>query len=245
MAKPRRGATDLDGVLLIDKPIGLTSHDVVDQIRSLTSEGRVGHAGTLDPAASGLLIVCIGPATRLSERLTGMDKEYLARIAFGSSTSTDDADGEVIASSQIPAKLSEPGFIHSVLDSFIGNISQIPPQFSAIKKQGVPAYRQARKGQTVALEPRLVTIYRLELLAATEASWDIVAEVSKGTYIRSLARDIGAAVGCPAHLAELRRLRIGDWRVAQAYSLDDIAAACALGNINRCFIERPVVQAAE
>ena len=238
MPAARRGATDLNGILLVDKPIGMSSHDVVDALRRLTGEGRIGHAGTLDPAASGLLVVCIGPATRLSEQLIGHDKTYLARIAFGSSTSTDDAEGVVLASAEPPAELTEPDYARIVLAGFLGPSMQLPPQFSAIKQQGVPAYRKARQGKPVELERRPVLIHSIELLSAGDAQWDIITEVSKGTYVRALARDVGEAVGCPAHLAELRRLAVGPWRVSEAYTLAALEeiAACGSDGIRDCLI---------
>jgi len=224
MAKPRRGATTLSGILLVDKPAGMTSHDVVDAVRRISGEGRVGHAGTLDPAATGLLLVLVGPATRLSAELMGHDKRYLARIAFGRSTTTDDAEGETIAASEPPPGLADAGLAAEVLAGFVGPQLQRPPRYSAIKRDGRPAYALARAGAEPVLEPRPVTIHAIELLAAAAEGWDIVAEVSKGTFVRALARDVGEAVGCPAHLGALRRLSIGAWSVREALSLDALAA---------------------
>lgn len=236
MPKIKRGATDLDGILLVDKPAGVTSHDVVDMVRKMTGEGRVGHAGTLDPAATGLLIILVGPSTRLSEQLLNHDKTYLARIAFGRSTDTDDSEGKTLTEAEPLAQTGDADFARSVLAGFVGTIEQMPPQFSAIKQSGQRAYVAARKGQTVELVARTVHIYGIELLAATPDSWDISASVSKGTYIRSLARDIGEAVGCPAHLAALRRTRIGDWSVSQATTVEELASLAAAGGLRERMI---------
>ncbi|MCL1879737.1 MAG: tRNA pseudouridine(55) synthase TruB [Actinomycetia bacterium] len=242
MGRARRGATDLNGVLLVDKPTGITSHDVVDCLRRASGEGRIGHAGTLDPMATGLLVVCVGPATKLAEHLTAADKSYLARIIFGTSTATDDREGEVLEQATPPACLADPEYVQSILAAFVGEISQMPPQFSAIKLDGVPAYRLARQGRQAELKARQVRISSLELLAATADSWDISADVSKGTYIRSLARDIGQAVGCPAHLGELRRSAVGQWRVSQAQPLAELEAAARAGSLTEHFLELAVGQ---
>ena len=220
--KAKRGATALDGVILVDKPTGLTSHDVVDRLRALTQEGRIGHAGTLDPAASGLLVVCIGPSTRLSEQLMGHDKSYVARIVFGQATDTDDAEGQVSASGRLLPQLADADFARATLAGFVGPQEQVPPIYSAIKQAGVAAYKKARAGQPVPRAPRKVTVHEISLLSLDAESWDISCRVSKGTYIRALARDIGERVACPAHLGALRRTAVGPWTVAQAWGLDQL-----------------------
>jgi riboflavin kinase/FMN adenylyltransferase len=233
MAKPKRGATNLCGVIAVDKPGGMTSHDVVDCLRRLTGEGRIGHAGTLDPAATGLLLVCIGPATRLSAELTGCDKTYEARIVFGTATDTDDAEGSPIATAPLPATLADADFARKVLASFVGEQEQLPPRFSAIKKGGRKAYELARAGKAVELEPRPVTIHALRLIEATADYWDIEAEVSKGTYLRSLARDLGIAVGSQAHLGALRRTRSGRVSLEQAHTLGELGKK----DLRSCFLD--------
>jgi tRNA pseudouridine55 synthase len=254
MAKPKRGATDLSGILAVDKPAGLTSHDVVDRIRRLTGEGRVGHAGTLDPMATGLLLLCIGSACKQSETLMAGSKVYQARVVFGAATATDDAQGSVITEAAVPAVVSDEDFALQLLRRFEGQQQQLPPQVSAIKKDGVAAYRRVRRGEEVVVEPRTVTIYSLRLLALGDAVgaaigrsdqhkacgsedaapwWDIEAEVSKGTYIRSLARDIGEAVGSCAHLGALRRTRIGEWTLADAHKLEDLEKLDDLNDLLR------------
>jgi riboflavin kinase/FMN adenylyltransferase len=222
MAKAKRGATNLCGIIAVDKPAGVTSHDVVDCLRRVTGEGRVGHAGTLDPAATGLLLVCVGPATRLSNALMAGEKTYRARIIFGAATDTDDADGAVIAIAALPIELADVEFATRVLADFVGTRQQMPPRFSARKKNGRKAYELARAGEPVELEPRDVTIHELRLIEATANYWDVEARVSKGTYIRSLARDLGEAVGSRAHLGALRRTRVGMISVERAHPLAEL-----------------------
>lgn len=225
----KRGNTGISALIAVDKPAGMTSHDVVNRVRRLTGEGRVGHAGTLDPAATGLMLVGIGPATRLLPYLTGHDKSYIARIVFGAETNTDDAEGEVTATAPIPEELSEPFVVADFVAGLAGKLEQVPPAFSAIKKDGVRSYAAARKGEDVELEPRSVEVYEAQLLGvdydpygADGLSWDVAFAVSKGTYIRALARDIGRALGTCAHLGDLRRTASGQVTLAQAYTLEDL-----------------------
>jgi tRNA pseudouridine55 synthase len=231
--KAKRGATDLFGVVAVDKPSGMTSHDVVDRLRRITGEGRIGHAGTLDPAATGLLLVCVGPATRLSAALMAGDKAYEARVVFGTATDTDDAEGTVIASAPLPTRLADEDFAREVLAGFVGEMEQVPPQFAAIKKDGRKAYELARAGKQVELEPRAVVIHALRLAGAFVDHWDIVADVSKGTYLRALARDLGEAVGSRAHLGALRRTRIGTVSIERAHTLEELE----LGDIRSFFLD--------
>jgi riboflavin kinase/FMN adenylyltransferase len=241
MAKAKRGATDLCGIIAVDKPAGVTSHDVIDCLRRVTGEGRIGHAGTLDPAATGLLLVCVGPATRLSAALMAGEKTYEARVVFGAATDTDDAEGAIIATAEVPGDVADAGFAERVLAGFVGTQQQAPPRFSARKKNGKRAYELARAGKPVELEPRAVTIHELRLIEAGAGYWDIEARVSKGTYIRSLARDLGEAVGSRAHLGILRRTRVGALSVAQAHSLAELETLAGTSEaIQSCFLD-PVV----
>ena len=217
----------------MDKPRGMTSHDVIDTLRQLTGEGRIGHAGTLDPMATGLLLVCIGPATRLSSLIMSHDKVYEARIAFGAATDTDDAEGTIIAQAPLPEGINDTSFAMRVLEGFTGEQNQLPPQYSAIKSEGKKAYESARRGRQVELEPRLVTVYVLKLIEAAGGCWDIEAKVSKGTYIRALVRDIGEAVGSKAHLAALRRVGCGQVSVNQAHTLEQLEK----GDIRSFFLD--------
>ncbi len=236
MGKAKRGATDLFGILAIDKPAGITSHDVVSRMRRLTGEGRIGHAGTLDPAATGLLIVCLGPATRLADLIMAKTKSYEARIVFGAQTDTDDAEGQVVKQAAIPANLTDTDFAQRILSEFLGEQLQMPPQFSAIKKGGVKAYQVARKGGTFELEPRRINISKIELLQVGQNFWDVFAEVSKGTYIRSLARDIGERAGSLAHLGSLRRTSCGSLDVSAAHKLEDLEMK-SINEIKELFID--------
>jgi len=231
MSARKRGATGLSGVLLVDKPAGLTSHDVVSAVRRATGEGRVGHAGTLDPMATGLLVVLVGPATRLEPYLSSAEKSYVAEITFGSSTDTDDAEGAATAHAAIPANIADAGFARSVLSGFLGESMQQPPAYSAIKVGGVTAHRAARAGNSLELQPRQIAVTCAELISIEPAtnSWRVDFTVSKGTYIRSLARDIGVASGSVAHLSALRRTSSGSLNIARATSLAKVVTAAEQG----------------
>jgi len=225
--KSRRGATELAGVLPIDKPAGLTSHDVIAALRTATGERRIGHSGTLDPMATGLLLVLVGRATRLERYLVGCDKRYDARIVFGKATDTLDAEGAVVETADVPPEVADPVHAQQILAGFIGPQGQMPPAYSSIKRDGVISHRLARAGGTPVLEPRQIVVNEASLLSisANGRAWDVSFSVSKGTYIRALARDIGLAAGTVAHLGALRRTRIGTIDVEAALSLEDAVAA--------------------
>ncbi|WP_298814605.1 tRNA pseudouridine(55) synthase TruB [Chloroflexus sp.] len=207
--------SDLTGFLVIDKPAGLTSHDVVARVRRLVGRAvKVGHAGTLDPAATGVLPVAVGSATRLIEHLMEARKGYTGVVRLGVQTTTDDAEGEVIAIQPVPALTVAE--IETVFARFRGDIWQQPPAFSALRVDGRRAYALARAGDSVALPPRPARIDRLELLACALPDLTIAVECGKGVYVRALARDIGAALGCGAHLAALQRTFTGPFRIEQA-----------------------------
>ncbi|MHB9004538.1 MAG: tRNA pseudouridine(55) synthase TruB [Coriobacteriia bacterium] len=222
----RRGATELSGVLLIDKPSGMTSHDVVSVVRGVTGERRVGHAGTLDPAAEGLLVVLVGPATRLAPYLSAASKRYRARIVFGTATDTDDAEGDVVRTAEVPAALADLAFAREAVERLIGTHSQVPPDYSAIKQGGRTAYKAARGGKALELAARDIEISSAELIGVdTQArAWDVDLQVSKGTYIRAIARDLGVQLGSAAHLGALRRISAGTVTVEQAHTLDHVRA---------------------
>ena len=213
------------GLLNINKPKGITSHDVVVRVRKLTGQRKAGHAGTLDPMASGVLLVCLGQATRLIEYLMPGRKQYRATIRFGIATDTHDAEGNIVAKRD-PTNLTEPS-LHNVLPAFLGEIEQTPPVISAIKKDGQPLYKRVRAGETVKVEPRRVTIDSIDWVSwrPPDLTLDIVC--SAGTYIRSVARDIGEAVGVGAHLAELTRTASGSWSLDQAISLTTLEGEAA------------------
>lgn len=236
---PRRAATGLAGVLLVDKPAGCTSHDVVATIRRATGERRIGHAGTLDPMATGLLLVLVGPAVRLVRYLTGCDKRYDARITFGLVTDTLDAEGSVLTHAHVPEEVLDPAHARDVLAGFLGPSSQVPPAYSAIKTAGVAAHRRARAGEDVALDPRPIVVHeaRLTSIDASAPAWDVTFSVSKGTYIRALARDIGRAAHTEAHLSALRRTAIGSATVGQAHTLDAVVNAAHDGAVETLFAD--------
>jgi tRNA pseudouridine55 synthase len=210
----------LDGALLIDKPSGPTSHDVVDAIRRKFGIKKVGHCGTLDPAATGLLIIVLGRGTKLSEKLMGDDKVYEGTMKFGESTDSYDADGELTGSLPVPPMTVEQ--LNEEAESFIGDQMQVPPMVSAIKKGGVPLYKLARKGVEVEREPRLIHIYNFRFTDYVEPIGTFKLACTKGTYVRSVAHDLGEKLGCGAHLATLRRSVSGKFDVADAKPLDAV-----------------------
>lgn len=207
----------ISGVLVVDKPVGLTSHDVVQIVRKGTNIRRAGHTGTLDPRASGVLVILIGPAVRLSEYVSASDKRYQAVIRLGASTDTYDADGRILSTSPVD-KINEAQF-EKALQSFVGEIEQVPPPYSAIKVKGRKAYEMAREGEEIDLAPRRIKVYSLELLewAPPEAVIDVYC--SSGTYVRSLAHDLGETLGCGAHLIGLRRTKSGRFTLRDAAPL--------------------------
>ena len=214
------------GLLNIDKPGGPTSHDLVAAVRRGTRVKKVGHAGTLDPLATGVLVLCLGPATRLSEYVMRSRKRYRARVHFGVVTDTYDAQGEIVARSDA---LPERAAVEAALADFRGAIEQVPPMYSAIKRGGRKLYELARAGQDVERPPRAVTIHRLELLDWQPPFATLDVECSAGTYIRSLAHDLGQALGCGAHLAALQRRASGRFRVEDAVPWDEFRAAMEAG----------------
>ncbi|MDO4537791.1 MAG: tRNA pseudouridine(55) synthase TruB [Coriobacteriales bacterium] len=221
----RRGESGLNFLLGIDKPTGLSSHDVVNRVRRVLGERRVGHAGTLDPAASGVLVVGVGQATRLMGLLTSDTKAYLAAISFGTQTSTDDAEGEVVRTAPVPESLMDADKARETLRSFLGVQMQVPPAYSAISVNGERAYAKARAGKEVELEPRQIEVLQAELISVMGegCTWLCAFVVSKGTYIRALARDIGIATGSAAHLSQLTRTASGFVRSANCVSLERLA----------------------
>jgi tRNA pseudouridine55 synthase len=210
----------LDGAILIDKPSGPTSHDVVDVIRRKFGIKKVGHCGTLDPNATGLLIIVVGRGTKLSEKLMSDDKVYEGTMKFGESTDSYDSDGELIASLPVPPMTLDE--LNEAAAAFLGDQMQVPPMVSAIKKNGVPLYKLARQGIEVEREPRLVHIYNFRFTDYQEPLGRFKLACTKGTYVRSVAHDLGQKLGCGAHLASLRRSVSGKFDVADAKPLDEI-----------------------
>lgn len=214
------------GLLIVDKPVGPTSHSVVNLVRKGTQIRKVGHAGTLDPRASGVLVLCLGAATRLSEYLSTSIKCYEATVRFGSSTRTFDADGEVTRRTGLSPDLKQ---ILGLLPQFLGEIDQVPPPYSAIKIRGRKAYEMARAGETVDLGPRKVVIHRLEAKDYKAPDLSLVVECSAGTYIRSLAHDLGERLGTGAHLTGLRRTKAGPFTLHDAVPLPKLEVAFITG----------------
>jgi len=211
----------MDGILVVNKPQGWTSHDVVGRIRRLTRQKRVGHAGTLDPMATGVLLVCLGRATRVAEYLMDSDKTYRAVVRLGVETDTFDADGRVVATHVVD--VDESG-LRVALAHFVGAIDQVPPMYSALKRDGKPLYQLARQGIQVERKPRHITIYDIALRTWQPPDVTIDVRCSSGTYIRSLAHDIGAMLGCGAHLIALTRLASGAFTLEEAVTLEDLTA---------------------
>ncbi len=208
-----------DGALLIDKPAGPTSHDIVGALRHRFNIKKVGHAGTLDPNATGLLIILLGRGTKLSEKLMSSDKVYEGTIKFGEATDSYDADGEIVASLPVPPMTLEE--INKEADSFVGDIMQEPPMVSAVKMGGVPLYKLARKGIEVERKARLIHVYTYRFTKYEEPiGWFRVA-CTKGTYVRSLAHDLGEKIGCGAHLETLRRVTSGKFEVTDALAFEE------------------------
>lgn len=214
--------SSLDGAILIDKPAGPTSHDVVDVIRRQFGIKKAGHCGTLDPAATGLLIIVLGRGTKLSERLMADDKVYAGSIKFGETTDSYDADGELVSSLPVPPLTLEE--LNEAADAFIGDQMQTPPMVSAVKKDGVPLYKLARKGVEVPREPRLIHIYNFRFTEYSEPLGHFRLACTKGTYVRTVAHELGLKVGCGAHLASLRRLVSGKFDVADAVPFEDLTS---------------------
>lgn len=210
------------GILLVDKPSGMTSHDVVDRVRRAARTRRVGHTGTLDPAATGLLIICIGSATRLSEHFTGLDKTYEGTMRLGIETSSYDLDGEILVERPVPEL--DAAAIQKECDAFTGAISQIPPMVSAVKVDGERLYKLARKGEVVERPARQVTVHRFDVLRCALPDVSVIVTCSSGTYVRSLCHDVGQRLGCGAALASLRRTAVGRHRIEQAVALDALTS---------------------
>ena len=212
---PRR-----DGALVVDKPSGLTSHDVVARVRRIL-EVKAGHTGTLDPLATGVLPLLLGKATRLMRFYVGEDKVYDAEIRLGLATETYDSEGAATSVKPVPELTSEQARL--ALAGFLGVQEQLPPMHSAVKVAGQPLYKAARRGEVVARKPRRIEIHSLELLSKRKSDWKIRIHCSTGTYVRSLAHDLGERIGCGAHLSGLRRLRSGPFDLSRAVALDEVA----------------------
>lgn len=218
---PPRSADPLDGILVVDKPSGPTSHDIVDRVRRLFGIRKVGHGGTLDPMATGVLVLLLGRATKLSNLFLGSDKTYEGTMRLGIATDSHDADGAVTAERD-PSGVTRDQ-LEAEVAKYHGDLLQTPPMVSAIKMAGVPLYKHARRGETVERAPRLIHIYEFSLTKLDLPNVDFVLRCTKGTYVRKLVADIGDALGCGAHLARLRRTRSGDLSVTDAVTTPVLA----------------------
>ncbi|QJQ96510.1 MULTISPECIES: tRNA pseudouridine(55) synthase TruB [Halomonadaceae] len=221
MARRRRGLP-INGVLLFDKPQGMSSNHALQRVRRLFQAQKAGHTGTLDPMATGLLPICFGEATKFSAHLLEADKVYRTRVKLGEVTDTGDAEGQVIERHAVPCYTGSD--LERVLARFRGEIEQVPPMYSALKHQGRPLYELARQGKTIERAVRRVRVYDTRLLAQGDEVFDLEVACSKGTYIRTLAEDIGRELGCGAHITALRRLKTGPFVADDMYGLDSLEA---------------------
>jgi tRNA pseudouridine55 synthase len=217
---PVRSMSPYDGILLVDKPSGPTSHDVVAAIRSRFRFNKVGHGGTLDPQATGLLVILLGKGTKLSNRFAGSDKIYEGTLHLGVSTDSQDAQGNILREADYTNVTREQ--VETETRKLTGDIMQTPPMVSAVKIGGIPLYKRARKGETIEREPKLIHVYEFKLLNFIPPQATFFLRCSKGTYVRTLCSDIGDTLGCGAHLEQLRRTRCGDFSLDDAVPLDTI-----------------------
>lgn len=228
MGRRRKHGRDVDGILLLDKPQQLTSNEALQRVKRLYQANKAGHTGSLDPLATGLLPVCLGGATKFSSYLLDADKHYRVRVRLGITTTTADAEGEILETR--PVEGVDLARIRLVMDHFLGPIEQLPPMYSAVKHQGERLYKLARQGIEVERQPRTVIIYRSELIGLTLPELELDVHCSKGTYVRTLAEDIGAALGCGGHVIGLRRTGVGPYveperRFVTLEEIEDLIAA--------------------
>jgi len=215
-----KSAESIDGVLCVDKAPGMTSHDVVGIVRRSLGTKKVGHCGTLDPLATGLLLITVGRGTKIQDLLMSEDKEYLGTMKLGETTDSQDSDGQVLETKPVPELSTEQ--VDAAFAKYHGDFYQMPPMVSAIKKEGVPLYKLARQGKTVEREPRFVHVYAHKILEVRMPEIDFRVTCSKGFYVRTYAHDIGAELGCGAHLCSLRRTKSGRFSVDGAITIDEL-----------------------
>jgi tRNA pseudouridine55 synthase len=219
---PPREKDLLEGILVVDKPLGPTSHDIVDRVRKVFGIRKVGHGGTLDPLATGVLVLLLGKATRMASLFLGSDKGYEGTVRLGASTDSHDAAGEVTREGDFSAVTAER--LEEVMQGFTGDMMQEPPMVSAIKVDGIPLYKRARKGQTIKREPRLIHVYEFSMKRFELPDADFAMRCTKGTYVRKLCDDIGETLDCGAHLSRLRRTASGDLRIEDALPMNELLA---------------------
>lgn len=226
MSAPRSKRRDIDGVLIFDKPLGMSSNNALQKVRWLFNAAKGGHTGSLDPLASGVLPLCLGEATKFSQYLLDADKAYVTEARLGMTTTTGDAEGDVLEMQPVAVTLEQ---IEALLPQFTGDIEQIPPMYSALKHDGQPLYKLARAGETVERKPRSVTINQLKILGLEGDRLRLEVHCTKGTYIRTLVEDLGNALGCGAHVSELRRIQAGPFDLSKAVTLETLEALHAEG----------------
>jgi len=226
VSAPRSKRRDIDGVLIFDKPLGMTSNAALQKVRWLFNASKGGHTGSLDPLANGVLPLCLGEATKFSQYLLDADKTYVTEARLGMTTTTGDAEGDVLEIKPVAVSLVD---VEAVLPQFTGDILQVPPMYSALKHEGQPLYKLARAGETVERKPRSVTIQRLIILGLEGDRLRLEVSCTKGTYIRTLVEDIGAALGCGAHVSELRRIQAGPFGLGKSVTLETLEALHAEG----------------
>ncbi len=221
----------MNGIINVNKPPGITSHDVVYRLRKILNIKKIGHTGTLDPDAEGVLPMCVGKGTKIADELTAKEKQYLAELTLGITTDTQDISGEIIKTRAVTASREE---IENAVMSFTGEIEQIPPMYSAIKVNGRKLYELAREGKTVEMPPRSVTVYNIEIMDIDTVNnkVSLLVDCSKGTYIRTLCNDIGEKLGCGGVMSKLKRTRSGDFRIEDSYTLEQIEEMAKKGDFS-------------
>ena len=230
MARRSRRGRAVNGILLLDKPVGMTSNGALQEAKMLFSAAKAGHTGSLDPLATGVLPLCFGEATKFSQFLLDANKRYLTRIRLGVVTTTGDADGEMLRTAEVPE--ISTGDLEVILDKFRGEISQVPSMYSAIKVNGQPLYKLARQGIEIERKSRQVTIFKMDLISQAHAEIVLDISCSKGTYVRSIAEDIGEAIGCGAHVIALQRLESGPFGIEDTYSMEALRQLRESGGMN-------------
>ena len=245
----KKNRLNLNGVIVVNKSKDISSNKILQQLKYLFNAQKAGHTGTLDPMATGVLPICFGRATKIAQYLLDADKEYIATIKLGIETDSGDAEGNVVENKDIPS-LTE-SLIEIVLEKFRGEISQVPPMYSALKYNGQPLYKLAREGKKVEIKPRSIKIYKLELLDFSETTIRMRVKCSKGTYIRSLAIDIGKQLGCGGHLIALQRTQSGPFNLDQAFSLEQLKGLnfeekiASIASIESVFVDKPIYSLGE
>jgi tRNA pseudouridine55 synthase len=241
----KKNRLNLNGVIVVNKSKDISSNKVLQQLKHLFNAQKAGHTGTLDPMATGVLPICFGRATKIAQYLLDADKEYIATIKLGIETDSGDAEGNVVAENHSVPTLTG-SLIETVLEKFRGGISQVPPMYSALKYNGQPLYKLAREGKKVEIKPRSIKIYELELLDFSETTITVRVKCSKGTYIRSLAIDIGKQLGCGGHLIALQRTQSGPFNLDQAFTLEQLKSLnfeekiASIANIESVFVDKPI-----